>query len=74
MFSCEFYQIFQEASFTKQLWVTASVDTLSYSLRRPQPQKMFPLTLVILNIFGTKAVNRLKLFVEILVRDPAVTC
>ena len=42
------------------------LNTLFYSLRQPQLQKMFPSTLVILNIFE-------QLFVEVLDRQSAVT-
>ena len=36
------------------------LNTLFCSLRRPQPQKMFPSTLVILNVFETNIVNCLR--------------
>ena len=53
-------------SFTKYFWTlflqnTSGwlflLNTFFYSLRQPQPQKMFPLTLLILNIFEENYVN-----------------
>ena len=50
MFFCEFYQIFQNAVLQNTSGSLLLLNTLFCSLGRPQPQKMFPSNLVILNI------------------------
>ena len=51
MFSCEFYQIFQNAIFAKQIWVIALAKHPFFHYVNLSHKKMFPSTLVILNIF-----------------------
>ena len=48
-------------------------NTLFCSLRRPQPQKMFPSTLFILNIFGGNTVDHLRTALSGSPRQSAVT-
>ena len=60
MFSCEFYQIFQNAVFAKHLWVTVSAKYPFLFVPSPQPQEIFLSTLVILNVFETNTVKCLR--------------
>ena len=58
MFCYEFPQILQNTFFAKHLWVTYSAKYhFLFVTLQPQPQKRFPSTLVILNIFETNTVN-----------------
>ena len=60
MFSCEFYQIFQNAIFAKQIWVIALAKHPFFHYVNLSHKKMFPSTLVILNIFQKNTVNCLQ--------------
>ena len=57
MFSCEFYQLFQNAVFAKHLWVTGSAFVCYVDLNY---KRMFPSTLVILDIFEANTMDCLQ--------------
>ena len=61
MFSCEVYQIFQDAFLQNTSGWLLLLNTLFCLLRQPQPQKLFPSALVILNILETNIVNCLRI-------------
>ena len=62
-----------ERSWNKSEWLLL-LNIHFCSIRRPQPQKMFPSTLVILNTFETSTVNSFgRLFLEFLDSQSALT-